>query len=61
VGCSEHVVRAYAEPYQPTSASELKTEVIFGIAVAIIVLSRAMTKVVRQRPKERSQSLGPEG
>lgn len=32
---------------------------ILGIAVAMMVLSRAMTKVVRQRPTERMASLKP--
>ena len=38
-GCNEAVVRRYEEPYHPTSPRESKTEVIFGIAVAMIVLS----------------------
>jgi len=59
-GCKEVVVSKYEEPYQPTSSRLLKTEVILGMAVAMIVLSRAMTKVVRQRPKESVHNLTPD-
>ena len=47
------MVSRYEEPYQPTSLSELKTVVMRGMAVAMMVLSSAMTKVDRQRPKVR--------
>lgn len=34
-----HVVRRYAEPYQPTSLRALKSSVMRGMAVAMMVLS----------------------
>ena len=51
----------YEDPYQPTSSRESKTEVILGIAVAMMVLSRATTKRARQRPKESMASVRPPG
>ena len=32
----EHMVRRYAEPYQPTSFTELNSDVIAGVATAMI-------------------------
>lgn len=37
--CDEHVVRRYAEPYQPMSVTEWKSFVICGMAVVIIIRS----------------------
>ena len=55
------VVSKYEDPYQPTSFKESKTVVILGMAVAIMVLSRATTKVERQRPKVRMAKLNDLG
>src|SRR6202012_1319100 len=49
-GCREVVVSRYEEPYQPTSSKLLNTVVMRGIAVAMMVLSSAITKVERVRP-----------
>lgn len=41
-GGRDVVVSKYADPHQPTSSSELKTGVMRGMAVAMMVLSSAM-------------------
>lgn len=51
----------YAEPYQPTSSSDLKWSVILGMAVAMIVLSRATRKTEIARATVRRTSLTPSG
>ena len=45
----EQVVKRYADPYQAISLMALKWSVILGIAVAMMVLSRAIQKTVKQR------------
>src|SRR4051812_45794449 len=57
----EQVVRRYTLIYQPTSGRALKSSVMRGIAVAMIVLSRAMQKTARQRAIEINASLMPFG
>ena len=44
------LVTRYEELYQPTSSRELNTVVMRGTAVAILVLSSAITKVESVRP-----------
>ena len=53
--------RRYAEPYQPTSFSELKTVVILGMATVRMVLSRAMSKVPKHSEAMITASLQPDG
>jgi hypothetical protein len=45
-------------PYHPTSWRESKTEVILGMAVAIIVLSKPVSMIFTQECKRRTMFLG---
>jgi hypothetical protein len=45
-------------PYHPTSWRESKTEVILGMAVAIIVLSKPVSMILTQECKRRTMFLG---
>ena len=52
---------ALTEPYQPMSAIVWKSSVIFGIAVAMIVWSRAIRNIARQRETMRTTRASPVG
>jgi len=51
----------YALPYQPTSLTVPKWPVIFGMAVEMIVESRAARKMLKINPRVRRMNLRPVG